>query len=145
MISNITPIQLIQLAGAAQIALAIGSLAVPRLLNWTAELSKVSSIIRQMFWVYAAYILVINLSFGTVSVFCAEELADHSTLATLVSAFIAVYWISRLLIQFFVLDRAGFPTGTWHKIGETVLVSVFVILSASYSYIFYLNLINHVN
>lgn len=100
---NIQP--LIQLAGIAQITLALGSISIPKLLNWHAELLKPSVLIKQMFWTYAVYILVINTSFGLVSVFASRDLSDRSDLATMLTGFIAVYWISRLSIQFFYLDR----------------------------------------
>ena len=53
--------QLIWFAGLTLVGLVVGSLAIPRVLNWRAELSKVQPLIKQMFWTYAAYILVINL------------------------------------------------------------------------------------
>ncbi|MEO3407765.1 hypothetical protein AAFN85_27855 [Mucilaginibacter sp. CAU 1740] len=124
---------IIRLAGLAQIGLVLGSLAVPRVLNWRGELAKVQPLIKQMFWNYAAYILVINLCFGLVSMFCYRELSNGSTLAMLLTGFITAYWISRVLVQFFYFDRAAFPTGIWHKAGETVLVTLFVFLSIVYS------------
>lgn len=132
--------QFIYLAGLAQIALVIGSLAIPKILNWRAELAKVQPLIKQMFWTYAAYILVINLCFGLLSLFATRELTNGSVLATLVDAFIAVYWISRILIQFLYFDRTNFPQGTWNKIGEAVLVTLFIFLSIVYSIAFYLNI-----
>ncbi|RYU91709.1 hypothetical protein EWM62_07160 [Mucilaginibacter terrigena] len=135
---NIT--YLIQIAGLAQIVLVFGSLAVPRILNWSAELAKLQPLIKQMFWTYAAYILVINLCFGLVSLLAYKDLLNGSLLATLVTAFIAVYWISRVLIQFFYFDRKGFPTGKWHTFAEVLLVSLFISLSMVYSYAFYHNL-----
>jgi hypothetical protein len=131
--------QLIFLAGLAQIALVLGSLAIPKILNWRSELAKVNMLIKQMFWVYATYILVINLSFGLISVFACRDLTNGSNLATLIDGFIAIYWISRVLIQFLYFDRASFPTGKWNRLGEVVLVTVFVFLSIIYSYAFYLN------
>ncbi|SEO85744.1 hypothetical protein SAMN05192574_114107 [Mucilaginibacter gossypiicola] len=92
-----------------------------------------------MFWTYAAYILVVNLCFGLVSVFCYWELTNGSRLAMLLTAFIAVYWISRVLIQFFYFDREAFPNGLWHKLGEVVLVTLFVFLSIVYSWAAYIN------
>ena len=79
---------LLKLAGVLQIVLCVGSLAIPKLLNWKGELSKVSTIIAQMFWTYAGYILVINLSFGLISFFGAEELLEKTFLAKSVSMFI---------------------------------------------------------
>jgi hypothetical protein len=131
---------LIQIAGLAQIVLVLGSLAVPRILNWRIELAKVQPLIKQMFWTYAAYILVINLCFGLLSLLAYNDLLNGSLLALLVTGFIAVYWISRVLIQFFYFDRKGFPAGPQHKFAEVLLVSLFIFLSIVYSYAFYHNL-----
>lgn len=129
----------LRLAGLAQIALVIGSIAIPRILNWRGELEKVQTLIKQMFWTYAAYILVINLCFGLVSIFCYRELSGGSILAIMLTAFIAVYWIARILIQFFYFDRTAFPKSLWHKLGEVALVTLFVFLSIVYSWAAYIN------
>ncbi|SDJ70261.1 hypothetical protein SAMN04487898_10438 [Pedobacter sp. ok626] len=130
---------LIFFAGIAQIALVFGSLAIPAMLNWKTELVKVSLLIKQMFWTYAAYILVINLCFGVLSVFAIRELLNGSLLALLICGFIAVYWISRVLIQFLYFDRKSFPKGKIYMAGEFMLVVLFVFLSIVYSWAFYIN------
>ncbi|MNK19691.1 hypothetical protein D3C87_379190 [compost metagenome] len=130
---------LIFFAGIAQIALVFGSLAIPAMLNWKTELVKVSLLIKQMFWTYAAYILVINLCFGVLSVFAIRELLNGSLLALLICGFIAVYWISRVLIQFLYFDRKSFPKGKIYMAGEFTLVVLFVFLSIVYSWAFYIN------
>ncbi|AYL96754.1 hypothetical protein [Mucilaginibacter celer] len=130
---------IIRLAGFAQIALVLGSFAIPGILNWRGELVKVQILIRQMFWTYAAYILVINLCFGLVSALCYNTLVNGSLLAMLLCGFIAVYWISRVLIQFFYFDRGGFPMGIWPKLCEAVLVMLFVFLGVVYSWAAYIN------
>jgi hypothetical protein len=131
---------LIFLAGLAQIGLVIGSTAIPRLLNWKSELAKTSLLIRQMFWTYAGYILVINLSFGLLSVFGVKELVDRSFLATVVTLFIAIYWISRILIQFFYFDTSAAPKGLIYKLGEIILVALFGFFSVAYSLAFLYNI-----
>lgn len=131
--------QIIFIVGLAQITLAVGSLAIPKILNWRGELSKVRPIIKQIFWTYAAYILGFNLSFGFLSVFSGEELVNGSILAKAVTGFIAVYWISRILIQFFYFDRSDFPRGGWYRAGEIALVTLFIVLSTVYGCAFYLN------
>src|ERR1700761_2510215 len=107
--------QLIRLAGLAQILLVTGSLTIPHILNWHTELVKVRALIKKMFWTYAAYILVINLCFGLLSLFAFRDLTNGSNLAALITGFIAVYWISRVLVQFFYFDRSDFPTGKLNK------------------------------
>jgi hypothetical protein len=134
---------LILTAGLAQIVLVIGSLAIPKILNWHGELTKVRPLIKQIFWTYAGYILGINLSFGLLSVFDSRDLTNGSKLAMIITGFIALYWISRILIQFFYFDRTDFPTGKWNKSGEILLTALFIFLSAVYSLAFYANY-NHI-
>ena len=126
-------------AGLAQIALVLGSLAIPRILNWKMELNKVQTLIKQMFWTYAAYILSINLSFGWLSVFAYKDLTNGSLLASVICGFIAMYWISRILIQFFYFDRRSFPTGLWNRLAEMILLALFLFLSIVYGMAFYYN------
>lgn len=132
--------QLVWLAGLAQIALSLGSLLVPKILGWNTELAKTRTLIKQMFWTYAAYILCISIAFGLLSLFDTQELINGTHLAASVTGFIALYWISRVLIQFFYFDRKDFPTGKWHLAGEFVLVTLFVFLSAIYLLACYYNL-----
>ena len=129
----------IYIAGLAQLGLVIGSVAIPKILNWKIELQKVQPLIKQMFWTYAAYILVINLCFGLLSVFVVQDLTNGSRLAMILTGFIAVYWISRVWIQFFYFDRNNFPKGKWNMLGEIILVALFVFLSGVYGWTFYLN------
>jgi len=129
----------VRLAGLAQVCLVLGSLAVPRVLNWQIELGKVQPLIKQMFWTYAAYIVVINLCFGLVSLFAYRDLTNGTTLSALATGFIAFYWISRVLVQFFYFDRSNFPNGKLHKLAEVVLVALFTCLSLVYSYACYAN------
>jgi hypothetical protein len=138
-LSDINIQQLIYMAGLGQIALAAGSVVIPKLLNWSTEMNKVQPLIKQIFYTYACYILVFNFSFGLLSVFVNLDLTNGSRLATLVCGFIAVYWISRVCIQFFYFDRANFPSSAWHKLGESVLVTLFIFFSLVYSYAFYFN------
>jgi hypothetical protein len=126
-------------AGLAQIALVLGSLAIPQILNWKMELMKVQTLIKQMFWTYAAYILFINLSFGLLSAFAYNDLTNGSLLACTISGFIAIYWISRIVIQFFYFDRKSFPSGLANRLAEVILVALFLFLSIVYGMAFYYN------
>ncbi len=130
---------LIYLAGIGQIGLVLGSLAIPRILGWKQQLMQVTPLLRQVFWTYAGYILVTNLCFGLLSFLAPDTLLQGSTLSTVVTGFIAVYWLSRIGIQFLYFDRNSFPKGGIHTLGETVLLALFVFLAAVYSYSFYVN------
>ncbi len=128
-------------AGLVQIGLVLGSLVIPKLLNWKGELEKTSLLIRQIFWTYAGYILVINFSFGLVTLIGVHELLDKSFLAKCVTIFISIYWISRILVQFFYFDTSSAPKGLLYTFGEITLVVVFFFLAIIYSWAFIYNLI----
>jgi hypothetical protein len=129
----------LKLAGYLQIALCIGSLFIPKLLNWKTELSRVSKITGQIFWTYAGYILVINFSFGLASIFGARELLEKSFLSKSLSGFIFLYWLTRILIQFFYFDTKSTPQGFIYKMGEIALVALFVFFTAVYGWVTYIN------
>jgi hypothetical protein len=124
---------LIRLAGFGQIALAMGSLAIPKVLSWREETAKLRPLTRQIFWTYAGYIFFTNLSFGLLSAAGPRWLADGSPLAAAVTGFIAVYWAARLLIQFLCLDRRDAPRGSFFIAAEVVLVTLFVCFTAVYA------------
>ena len=123
---------LLMLAGAGQLVLAAGSLAIPRVLRWSDDLSRVRPLTRQIFWTYAGYIWATNVSFGLLSLLAPATLCDGSALAAAVSGFIAVYWLARIVIQFAYFDRSGAPPGIQFRLAEVALVGLFVALTSVY-------------
>lgn len=131
---------LILLAGLGHIGLSLVSLAIPRMLNWKQELSSLQPLLRQMFWTYAGYILVINFCFGLVSIWGKAELLNHSFLAKSITLFIALYWLARVVIQFFYFDKTHAPKGWFFTLGEIGLVALFVGFTLIYSWAFLNNM-----
>lgn len=119
-------------AGIGQLLLILASLAIPRVLGWREDTAKLKPLTRQVFWTYAVYIWSINFAFGLVSL-RPSWLLDSSPLATAVTGMIAVYWIGRILIQFFYMDRSDAPEGWWVKCSEIGLVGLFFYLALVYA------------
>jgi hypothetical protein len=128
-------------AGAAQITIGLASLAIPKILRWGDELSRVGALTRQVFWVYAGYILMSNVAFGAVSILASAELLDGSILAAGVTGFIALWWIARLGIQFFYFDKSQMPSGFRYTVMCAGLVAAIVFLSLTYGTAFAANCI----
>ena len=126
-------------AGVAQITIGLASLAIPKVLRWDDELSRVGALTRQVFWVYAGYILMSNVAFGVVSLLASRQLLDGSMLAAGVTGFIALWWIARLGIQFFYFDKSQMPAGLRYKAMCAGLVLAFVYLSLTYGAAFAAN------
>lgn len=119
-------------AGVGQLVLVAGSLAIPRVLGWAEETAKLRPLTRQVFWTYAAYIWFTNLCFGLVSALAPDWLLDRSPLAGAVTAFITAYWAIRVAVQFLYFDRSDVPPGWLPRVGEVVLVSLFLFLTVVY-------------
>jgi len=117
---------LVVLAGVGQLALALGSLAIPRVLGWRAETAKLRPLTRQVFWTYAGYILGSHVAFGLLSALAPGALLDGSPLARAVSAFIAAWWGTRLTLQFACFDRLARPSGRRYVLAEAALVALFL-------------------
>lgn len=125
---------LIFFAGFGQLLLVLGSLAIPKILNWGAETSKLRPLTRQVFWTYAGYIWVTNLSFALISMISPESLTDKSFLALAVTTYIFAYWLARVMIQFIWFDRSVAPQGLHYSIAEALLVGLFVGLTLVYGW-----------
>jgi hypothetical protein len=124
----------IVLAGVGQLGLALGSLALPRILDWKADTAKLAPLTRKVFWTYAGYIWVTNVCFGALSVVAPGVLLDGSTLARVVAGYITAYWAARVLIQLFYFDRAEGPQGLHYRVAEGALTLFFVGLTAVYGF-----------
>lgn len=122
----------VQLAGVGQLALVLGSFAIPRQLGWRDKLAGTSPLLRQMFWVYAAYILATNLGFGLLSALAPDLLLDGSPLAAIVCGFIAVYWASRVVIQWTYFDLSEIPRTPFNTLARWSLEALFVALALVY-------------
>ena len=124
---------LIQLGGAVHFAILIASALTPRVLGWRRHLSTLPPLLRQLFWVYGSLIVLVIVSFGTISLVNAGDLASGTPLARSVCATIAVFWAARLAVQWFVFDAAPFLTNALLKLGYHTLTAAFVLLVAIYS------------
>ena len=131
---------LLIIGGVGHIVLSAGSVLIPKMLNWKEHLSKLQPLLRQMFWTYAAYILVINFCFGIVSLIATSELLNKSILAQSITFFISIYWLARIGIQFFYFDKSNAPKGFVYTVGELGLVLLFGLFTLVYAIAFLHNI-----
>jgi CBS domain containing-hemolysin-like protein len=124
---------LIQAAGLIQLGISASSLAIPWLLGWKEEVARLRPLTKRVFWTYAGYILVTNISFGLLSLLMPEQLAAHTPLAIAVAGFIALYWLSRLVIQITVFDRVESPKEPLFRVARLLYLAAFTSLVVVYS------------
>ena len=93
--------------GAMQILDAAANLVVPRKIQSRENLGRVTPIFRQVFLVHWFYVVVVLVIFGVACLLFAPELAGGGPLGRFLSSALAVFWLSRVLIQRFYFD-SGF-------------------------------------
>jgi hypothetical protein len=124
---------LLQTAGVLHFGILIASALTPRVLNWRGTLAPLPALVRQLFWVYGAFIVLVIVSFGTLTLTFATELAEGAPLARGVCVFIAVFWLARLGVQWLVFDASPYLTAWWLRWGYHGLTVVFLFLASVYA------------
>jgi hypothetical protein len=125
--------QLLFAAGVAQFGVLVASATVPFRLNWRTELSSLSRLHRQMYWVYGGYVVLSIVAFALLSILNARELAGRSGLARGVCCYIAVFWGVRVALQG-VFDVKEHLSAWWLKAGYAALTVLFATLTIVYAW-----------
>jgi hypothetical protein len=125
--------RLLLAAGVAQLGVLVASAIVPFRLNWRTELSSLSRLHRQMYWVYGGYVVMSIVAFALLSILNARELAGGGPLARGVCAYVAVFWGVRVVLQG-VFDVKEHLTAWWLTAGYVVLAVLFAVLTLVYGW-----------
>ncbi len=131
----ITLHHLILLGGLGHFAILLASAQVPRVLDWKHELAPLHPFVRQLFWVYGAFIVLTIAGFGVLTLMNVDALAAGSQLARGTAALVAVFWAVRLAVQCFVFDARPFLTNAWRRLGYHTLTAAFVFFTLLYGYL----------
>ena len=91
----------IQVAGAVQLAIGLANLPLAIRLQYRRNLAGASEIVRQVFYVHAAYIVLVVFGFAALSLLFPTDLASGRPLGRFLSTFLAIFWLLRVPIQLF--------------------------------------------
>src|SRR5262245_20323718 len=125
---------LLMIAGVSHFGILIASALVPKVLDWRGELRKLPSLFGQLVWVHGGFIVLTIIGLGAISVVNAGELASGTLLARTVCGFIALFWGTRLAVQFFYFDATPYLTRLSLKLGYHALTVVFSFLTMVYAW-----------
>jgi hypothetical protein len=123
---------LLQVAGVLHLGLMCAGLLMPRVVGMRRHLAALPPFIRQVFWVYYAFIGLCLASFSLISIAFAGTLAGGGSLARALCAFVAVFWTLRLVAGMFVFDLRPYLTNSYRRIGYHALNIVFAYLPVVY-------------
>ncbi|MEY2585717.1 MAG: hypothetical protein QOD80_1743 [Verrucomicrobiota bacterium] len=114
--------------GLLHFVILIASALAPRVLDWRANLAALHPFLRRLFWVYGCFIVLVIISFGGLTLMNVDELASGAPLSRSVCAIVAIFWLARLGVQFFVFDARPFLTTTFLRLGYHGLTLLFTAL-----------------
>lgn len=99
----------------------------PRYFNWKVELQSLSLINRQLMTVHTFFVALVVLLMGLLCLTSAQELI-HTKLGHTIGLGLAIFWVLRLLIQFF-----GYSAELWK--GKTFETTVHIFFSLFWAYL----------
>ncbi len=124
---------LILAGGIAQAGVLVASSLVPFRLDWKKELAGLSTLHRQMYWIYGSYVVLSIVAFAVISIAHHSEVAAGSGLARAFCGYVAVFWGIRLVLQA-VLDVKAHLTAWWLTAGYHLLTVLFALFTVLYGY-----------
>ena len=125
---------LIRVGGLLHFGILIASALVPQVLDWKSELKKLSPITRQLVWVHGVFIVITIIALGTIATINAPALAVGGTLGRCVCAFVGLFWLARLSLQFVLFDPKPFLVNPILKLGYHGLTVVFTYLAVTFTW-----------
>ena len=123
----------ILLGGILHFGILIASALTPQVLDWRRALAPLDPLLRHLIWVHGAFVVLMIVLFGLLSVSLPNELASGTTLARAVCGGIGIFWGLRLAIQFFLFDAREYLTRPLLKIGYHGLTVVFLYNTVVYT------------
>lgn len=124
---------LIFVGGILHLGILMASALVPKVLDWKKSLDQLDGLTRQVVWVHGIFIVLVIVGFGLLSIFYSEALSSGSSLARGMCGFIAIFWLARLAVQFFVFNAKPYLRTALLKAGYHGLTVVFLYHAVVYS------------
>jgi len=125
----------LKLASLSYLGLLAAGMLMPRVVGLHQHLSALPAFVRQLFWVYYAFIGLSLVSFGLGTFFLADQLASGTPLARAVCGFLALFWSVRLVAGTFVFDLRPYLTNGWRRAGLAAANLVFTCLPVVYGWV----------
>jgi hypothetical protein len=92
-------------AGAVHLGIIAANVPLPGRLRVRERLGGVPRFVRQIFYVHWLYIVIVLGMFAALCFGFARELAGATALGRFLSAFMAAFWLLRIVLQIFYYDR----------------------------------------
>ena len=109
--------------------------AAPRMLDWSGELGRLSTLNRRIVLVMGGGILLAAQGLGIVVMVAADEIARGGRLGGAVACFLSIFWAYRALVQIFLYSRI-WPASGIGRLSHWGLVCLFTLQTGAYALVF---------
>lgn len=120
------------LGAAGHFLVLVASSQVPRELEWDEELSQLSALNRKLMWTYGGFIVLTIVAFGVLTALFHDTFVAGTPLALGLSAFIALFWATRIGVDLLYFTEEDWPTGLRYEVGRPLLLTLFLGFVAIY-------------
>ncbi|MEQ9186174.1 MAG: hypothetical protein RLP15_00450 [Cryomorphaceae bacterium] len=110
-----------------------------RVFDWYNDVQKLKPLNQEIAKTYGRYIVGLNFSFGLIAIFLADELQNHTRLATAITGLIAAYWIGKVATQFAYYPMYDIPKEALFKWGGYGMNGLFGFFAVLYLLLFVSN------
>jgi hypothetical protein len=119
------------LAGMIQLAMALTNLYLPSKLDYRGNISRMSTLVRQIFITHAVYIAGVVLLFAIITFGFAADLTCGRGLGRFLAAAICLFWFCRIPLQLFYYDP---PVRRANRMGDIAMTLALLFLVATYGF-----------
>jgi alginate O-acetyltransferase complex protein AlgI len=119
-------------AGIGHFVLPVAGLQIPYRFKWQVDLAQLHPFNRKLMWIYLFFITFVVLSFGTLTLIFHRQFLQGNPLALGLAVFIGLFWLFRVLIDFFYFEHKDWPPGGPFVLGHILLISLDTFLAVTY-------------
>ncbi len=123
------------LAGVGHFCVLIASAQVPSRLRWHEDLAKLTSFNRKLMWVHGGFTVYTIAAFGVMTLLLHDEMLRGDRAALVLCAFIGLYWLLRIVVDFAYYAHEDWPKGRGFVAGHILLNLLFACLSVVYLFV----------
>lgn len=120
-------------AAAGHFLVLVASARVPAELDWETDLASLDPFNRKLLWTYGGFIVLVIVSFGTLTAVFHRQLLAGTPVALGLCAFVATFWTARMLVDALYFSHDDWPEGVAYVVGHALLTSLFVLLVVVYA------------
>jgi hypothetical protein len=124
----------LRLAGLSLITLGVAHAFFDKRFHWREEMSRVSLLNRQIFFVHTFFIALMLVLLGSLSLFGTAALVEKSHLGLLFLGGVTFFWSCRWLCQFFVYNAEIWRGKRFETLGHIAFSGLWTYYVAVYAY-----------